>query len=58
MDMLDFNKHDINIFINETLQKYAGDYSKLLHIRLFFIGKDRLFNTFCWIQAGIFHGGQ
>ena len=26
---LDFNKHDINIFINETWQKYAGDYSKL-----------------------------
>ena len=29
MDTLDFNKHDINIFINETWQKYAGDYSKL-----------------------------
>jgi hypothetical protein len=29
MDTLDFNKHNINIFINETWQKYAGDYSKL-----------------------------
>ena len=30
MDTLDFNKQDINIFINETWQKYVGDYSKLL----------------------------
>ena len=29
MDTLDFNKHDLNIFINETWQNYAGDYSKL-----------------------------
>ena len=29
MDTLDFNKHDINIFINDTWQKYAGNYSKL-----------------------------
>ena len=25
MNMIDFNKHDINIFINDTLQKYAGN---------------------------------
>jgi len=25
MDTIDFNKHDINIFINNTWQKYAGD---------------------------------
>jgi hypothetical protein len=24
MDMIDFNKHDINIYINDTWQKYAG----------------------------------
>jgi hypothetical protein len=29
MDTLDFNKRDINIFISETWQKYAGDCSKL-----------------------------
>jgi hypothetical protein len=29
MDTLDFNEHDINIFINEMWQKYVGDYSKL-----------------------------
>jgi hypothetical protein len=27
--MRDFNKHDIDIFINDTWQKYAGNYSKL-----------------------------
>ena len=25
MDVIDFNKHDINIFIYDTWQKYAGD---------------------------------
>ena len=25
MDTTDFNKHDINIFINNMWQKYAGD---------------------------------
>jgi hypothetical protein len=25
MDIIDFNKHDINIFINDTWQKYAGN---------------------------------
>jgi short-subunit dehydrogenase len=29
IDTIDFNKHDINIIINNTGQKYAGDYSKL-----------------------------
>ena len=29
MDTLDFNKHVINIFINDKWQKYAGDSSKL-----------------------------
>jgi len=29
MYMIDFNKHDIDIFINDTWQKYVGDYSKL-----------------------------
>ena len=28
-NMIDFNKHDINIFINDTWKKYAGDSSKL-----------------------------
>ena len=27
--MIDFNKHNINVFINDTWQKYLGDYSKL-----------------------------
>ena len=25
MDTSDFNKHDINFFINDTWQNYAGD---------------------------------
>ena len=29
MDTIDFNKHDIDIFINDTWQKYVGDSSKL-----------------------------
>jgi hypothetical protein len=29
MDTIDFNKHDINIFINDMWQKYAGNSSKL-----------------------------
>jgi hypothetical protein len=29
MDTTDFNKHDINNFINDTWQKYAGDSSEL-----------------------------
>jgi hypothetical protein len=29
MDMTDFNKHDINNFINDTWQKYVGDSSEL-----------------------------
>ena len=29
MNTIDFNKHDINICIKDTWQKYAGDYSKL-----------------------------
>jgi hypothetical protein len=29
MNAIDFNKHDIDIFINDTWQKYAGNYSKL-----------------------------
>ena len=29
MNTIDFNKHDIDIFINDTWQKYAGNYSKL-----------------------------
>ena len=24
MDAIEFNKHDINIFMNDTWQKYAG----------------------------------
>jgi hypothetical protein len=29
MYTIDFNKHNIDIFINDTWQKYAGDPSKL-----------------------------
>ena len=29
MDTIDFNKYNINIFINDMWQKYAGDSSKL-----------------------------
>jgi hypothetical protein len=29
MNTIEFNKNDIDIFINDTWQKYAGDYSKL-----------------------------
>jgi hypothetical protein len=29
MNSIDFNKHDIDIFRNDTWQKYTGDYSKL-----------------------------
>ena len=29
MDTIDFNKHDINIFINDMWQKYVGNSSKL-----------------------------
>jgi hypothetical protein len=25
MNIIDFNKHDVNIFINGTRQKYAGN---------------------------------
>jgi hypothetical protein len=25
MNIIDFNKHDVDIFINVTLQKYAGN---------------------------------
>jgi hypothetical protein len=25
MNTIDFNKHDFDIFINDTLEKYAGD---------------------------------
>jgi len=31
-DMIDFNKHDINIFINDMWQKYAGDIGRLFKI--------------------------
>ena len=31
MDMIDFNKHDIHIFINDMLQKYAGDIQSNLY---------------------------
>jgi hypothetical protein len=29
MDTLDFNKHDIDMFINDMWQKYVGDSPKL-----------------------------
>jgi hypothetical protein len=32
MDMIDFNKHDINIYINDTWQKYVGDIGRLFKI--------------------------
>ena len=32
MNMIDFNKRDIGIFINDTRQKYTDDYSKLLRV--------------------------
>ena len=38
MDTLDFNKHNINIFINETWQKYAGDFKIT---RRFFFATNR-----------------
>ena len=36
MNTIDFNKHDVNIFINGTWQKYAGNIGWLFKItRLF-----------------------
>jgi hypothetical protein len=32
MDTIDFNKHDIDIFMNETWQKYAGNIGRLFKI--------------------------
>jgi hypothetical protein len=32
MNTIDFNKHDIDIFINDTWQKYAGDIGRLFKI--------------------------
>jgi hypothetical protein len=32
MDMIDFNKHDIDIFMNDTWQKYVGDIGRLFKI--------------------------
>ncbi len=29
MYTIDFNKHEINIFINDRLQNYVSDYSRL-----------------------------
>ena len=32
MDTIDFNTYDIDIFINDTWQKYAGDIGRLFKI--------------------------
>ena len=32
MDTIDFNKHDINIFINDTWQKYTDNIGRLFKI--------------------------
>jgi hypothetical protein len=32
MDKIDFNTYDIDIFINDTWQKYAGDIGRLFKI--------------------------
>jgi hypothetical protein len=49
MDTLDFNKHNINIFINETWQKYAGDYSKLQDV-FFARIDDYFFRAICHLK--------
>jgi hypothetical protein len=32
MNIIDFNKHDVDIFINVTWQKYAGNIGRLFKI--------------------------
>ena len=32
MNTIDFNKHDVDIFINGTWQKYAGNMGRLFKI--------------------------
>jgi hypothetical protein len=42
MDTIDSNKHDIDDFINDTWQKYAGDIGRLFKItRLLYLAFDQ-----------------
>ena len=46
MDTIDSNKHDIDDFINDTWQKYAGDIGRLFKItRLLYLAFDQAMST-------------